>query len=261
MKNEAGTTLAGTTAGAVRYEFRMQVRRKVVWILLPLFSLLAFTGGQYNPWQLLGEMPLKDVVVNWAITVQAFMPIAFGCLLADRLPRDRRTRVSELLETLPASPGGRLVGKYLGSLLATLVPLFLVYAAGISYVVIVGGRPEAILLGLLAFVAVNLPGLLFVAAFSVACPVVLWVPLYQFLFVGYWFWGNLLPYVEIPTLTSTWLEPLGEYMAAGFFGTPGIWVREAAPWEGAASIVILLGLAVLALYAAHRYLRWQQARQ
>ena len=37
---------------------------------------------------------------------------------------------------------------------------------------------------------VNLPGLLFVAAFSVSCPVILWVPLYQFLFVGYWFWGR-----------------------------------------------------------------------
>lgn len=261
MKNEARSSLAGVVAGATSYEFRMQIRRKALWVILPLFGLLAFTG-QSNPWQLLGEIPLKDVVVNWAIVVQAFMPIAFGCLLADRLARDRRTRVVELLETLPGSPGGQLAGKYLGSALATLIPLFAVYAAGIAYVVIEGGRPEAILLGLLAFAAVNLPGLLFVGAFSVACPAIIWVPLYQFLFVGYWFWGNLLPpYTQIPTLTGTWLMPLGEYMAGGFFGTPGIWVENATAWEGVVSITILLGLGTLALLCAHGYLRWLQARQ
>lgn len=202
------------------------------------------------------------MVVSWAVVVQAFMPIAFGCLLADRLPRDRRTRVSELLETLPAPAGGRLMGKCLGSVLATLVPLLLVYTAVIAYVVVEGGRPEAILLVLLTFAAVNLPGLLFVAAFSVACPAVIWVPLYQFLFIGYWFWGNPLPpYADIPTLTGTIMTPLGEYMAAGFFGTPGIWIESASVSEGVASVALLLGLAALALYMVHRYLRWWQVRQ
>lgn len=59
MKNEAGSTLPETTVGAARYEFRMQIRRKAIWIVVLLLGLLAFTG-QSNPWLLLGEMPLRD---------------------------------------------------------------------------------------------------------------------------------------------------------------------------------------------------------
>jgi len=250
----------GTVAGAARYEFRMQVRRKAVWITCVLFGSLVFTGFS-NPWQLLGEMPVEEVVVRWAVVVQALMPIAFGCLLADRLPRDGRLKVGELLGTLPAPQGARLVGKYLGSTLATLLPVLLLYAAGISYVV-AHGHPEALPTALLAFLVVNLPGLLFVAAFSVAVPAVLWVPLYQFLFVGYWFWGNLLiPSVGIPTLSGTWLTPVGDYAAVGFFGVQGFWVPEAAAWEGAVSLALLLGLAALALFVAHHCLRWRASRR
>ena len=41
-----------------------------------------------------------------------------GIMLADRLPRDRRTRVAELLDTFPGALYARLFGKYLGSTLA-----------------------------------------------------------------------------------------------------------------------------------------------
>jgi hypothetical protein len=251
-------------AGATRYEFRMQWRRRAVWVTLTLFSLLAFTGLS-NPWDYPPETPLREVVARWALVVQSFMPIAVGVLLADRLPRDRRTHVDELLRALPAPSGGRLLGKYLGGTLGTLPPLLLVYAAGLGYLAVDRGASQLmplIALGLAAFAAINLPGLLFVGAFSVACPAVLWVPLYQFLFVGYWFWGNLLgpDALPIPTLSGTWLTPIGQYPIAGFFGVEGLWVSEAAAWEGAASIGLLLVLAALALLAAHWYLRREAAR-
>lgn len=247
--------------GAASYEFRMQIRRKAVWITTLLFGLLVFTGGT-NPWNLPDDTPLTEVVVIWSEVLQMFMPVALGVLLADRVPRDRRTRASELLDAVPATPGGRLLGKYAGATLATLVPMFLVYAAGVGYAVVDRGEPQALLLGLLAFLTTCLPGLLFVAAFSVACPAVLWVPLYQFLFVGYWFWGNLLnPQGAIPTISGTWLTPLGEYMRNGFFGVESLWIGDAAAWEGAASACLLLTLAALALYCAHRYLLREQARR
>jgi ABC-type transport system involved in multi-copper enzyme maturation permease subunit len=245
--------------GAARYEFRMQARRKAVWIVLGIFGLLAFTGFSGN-WRMLGEAPTEYVSVGWAFQVQTFIPIAFGCLLADRVPRDRSFKVGELLETAPAPRGARLVGKYLGATLATLVPILLTYLAGIAYAV-AKGHPEAIPTALLAFLAVNLPGLLFVAAFSVSVPAVLWVPLYQFLFIGYWFWGNLLsPDSNIPTISGTWLTPIGKYAANGFFGPSPLGSSDAAAWEGAVSIALLLGLAALALFAAHHCLRWKQAR-
>jgi ABC-type Na+ efflux pump permease subunit len=254
-------------AGAARYEFWMQVRRRAMWVTLGLFGLLVFTGYR-NPWDLMrGDGPfapgfLRGVVAEWAFVVQAMMPIAFGVLLADRLPRDRRTRVAELLATLPGSGGGRLIGKCLGAALATMVPILLMYVAGVGYALARSGDWGVVPVGVAAFALINLPGLLFVAAFSIACTAVLWPPLYQFLFVGYWFWGNLLgPRVHIPSLSGTLLTPVGEYPASAFFGIVSLTVQDAAAWEGLASIGLLLGLAALALWCAHRYLAWQAARR
>lgn len=250
-------------AGATRYEFTMQLRRKAVWIIVGLFSLLALMDtGVNTPWQYDKRMPVSDVVATWALATQLMMPLAFGALLADRLPRDRRTRVDELLETLPGSPGARLLGKYAGSTLATMTPIFLVYCAGIGYVLARWGDWRAVPLGLAAFLAINLPGLLFVAGLSVAFPAVLWVPLYQILFVCYWFWGTMLSPIgaAIPTPSGTWLQPTGLYQLSGFFDVQELWVGRAAAWEGMASIALMLAVAALTLSSAHGYLRWRAAR-
>ena len=249
-----------SVAGTTRFEFLMQIRRKAVWITLLLFGLLSFTGA-VSPWQLPESVPLTKVVADWAMVIQAFMPIAFGLLLANRVPRDRSLGVEEVLDTLPAYPGARLAGKYLGGTLATIVPLFVVYTAGVCFILIDRGEFATIPLGLAAFLAINLPGLLFVAAFSVAVPAVLWVPLYQFLFVGYWFWGNVLNPDFMPTLSGTWLAPLGGYAANGLFGAAILYSIEATAWGGVVSIVVLLVLTASALYIAHRYLRRHQAQQ
>jgi hypothetical protein len=249
--------------GATRYEFRMQIRRQAVWIVVCLFAAWGF--GAFRFYASLGgeeTLPLARMVAAWSLVTQYFAPIAFGILIADRLPRDGRDRVDELLETLPGAAGGRLFGKYLGSTLATLVPLSLIHAAGVGYLAFDRGSLMAIPLGALSFAAINLPGLLFVAAFSVSCSAVLWVPLYQFLFVGYWFWGNLLsPDSDIPTFSGTILTPVGWYMANGFFGLEGGNVENATAWEAIASIALLLSLSALALYCAHAYLRRQRAKR
>ncbi len=246
-------------AGPVRYEFLMQIRRPALWITFALFALV-LPIRTWTPWDpALGDNPVAFLVAAWSLAVQFLHPIAFGLLLADRLPRDRRTRTTELLETLPASPGERYLGKYLGATLATLVPMLITWAAGAAYIVADTGDPVAVPLAVAAFLTINLPGLLFVAAFSVACPVVLWVPLYQFLFIGYWFWGNLIPQnVPIPTLTGTHLTPLGEYMANGFFATTST-SREMDPTvlDGVSSMGLLLGLAALALVCGYALWRRQ----
>jgi len=249
------------TLGALRYEFLMQVRRKALWAVFLAFCL-PLLSVTLTPWSGYFEgISTAHLVANWSLAVQFLHPIAFGVLLADRLPRDRRLRVGELLQALPAAPGGRFLGKFFGATLATLVPVLFVYAAGVGYIVYDTGDFGAVPLALAAFAVINLPGMFFVAAFSVSCPAVLWVPLYQFLFVGYWFWGNLIPSgIDIPSLSRTVLTPLGEYMANGFFGTEATTVR-ATHLEGAVSIGLLLALGALALVCAHRYLRWQQARQ
>jgi ABC-2 type transport system permease protein len=119
-------------------------------------------------------------------------------------------------------------------------------------------------LGLFCYVVIVLPGMFFVAAFSIACPAVIWVPLYQFLFFGYWFWGNLLsPSSGLPTLNGTILTPIGSVIGASFFGISsfrGV-VGPSPAIDGVASIVALLGLATLVLVALYQFLKWKQARQ
>lgn len=263
MIEKSRGSLLTAIVGSTRYEFLMQIRRWAVWIVASLFVAWGFFTLQTYIRLSEGEaVLLSEMIASWALVAQYFVPVAFGILMADRLPRDGRTKVGELLETLPASPGGRLLGKYLGGVVSTLVPVFLSYAVVVAYLAYDYGDLTVIPLGVLTFAAINLPGLLFVAAFSVSVPAVLWVPFYQALFVGYWFWGNLLsPDSTIPTISGTILTPVGWYPAAGFFGLKGTNAGDAAAWEAVVSIMLLLALAALALYGAHRYLRWQRARQ
>src|SRR5713226_10249472 len=190
-----------TFVGALRYEFRMQIRRRSVWITFIALGLFFIVFHQ--PWYRPITTPAGDALVYWTGEVQSFLAIAVGILLADRLPRDRRTKVEEVLDTLPGKLGARVFGKYLGSTLATLVPMFIIYSIGLGYVLYFKPQDiQALALVPALFVTVVLPGALFVAAFSIACPAIMWVPLYQFLFIGYWFWGNLLPPGRgIPTLS------------------------------------------------------------
>lgn len=262
MRGKTGKNAWMSVAGTASYEFRMQIRRKSLWIVMAIFIAWAVAQFRFVYFQTPVSLSLTQVTAGWATMLQAIVPIAVGIMLADRLPRDRRTKVEELLETLPASSGGRLFGKYLGATLATIIPVFLTYAVVMIYIAISRGEFMAIPLGLLSFAAINLPGLFFVAAFSVSCPVLLWVPLYQFLFVGYWLWGALLsPNGPVPTLSGTWLNPLGEFMANGFFGARTLYANDASAWEGVVSVSLLLGLGALALLCAHGYLVWQRARQ
>jgi hypothetical protein len=190
-----------------------------------------------------------------------------GVMLADRLPRDRRTRVAELLDTFPGNLFARLFGKYLGSTLATLVPMFLVYGLGVGYIITRWHALQILPLALATFGAIALPGLLFIGAWSLACSSVIWTPLYQFLFLGYWFWGNLLPGIGIPSLSSTILTPVGGYMCTGFFNqagregvcNPGI--QGATAVQGVESMLLLLALAVLAMLTLTALLTWQRRRQ
>jgi ABC-2 type transport system permease protein len=254
--------------GALRYEFHMQFHRRVVWItMIVLGLLLAFLLTRHNGLNdvliFLNSPFLPAAVAYWADMVNfVILPIGIGILLADRLPRDQRTKLYELFTSMPGSLSTRLLGKYLGSTLATLLPMFAFYCIGIGYILVHTHNLLALPLALAAFATIILPGILFIGAFSIACPAIMWVPLYQFLFIGYWFWGNLLPPGRgIPTLSNTILTPLGDNMLAGFYGESGLLIKHATALQGVESILLLLGLAAFALFVLWRYLLWQQARQ
>lgn len=251
--------------GALKYEFCMQLHRRAIWITFIALGL--FFTQFHQPWFRPITSPASASIIYWTGIVQSFLAVAAGLLLADRLPRDRRMKVDELLNTLPCTISTRIFGKYLGSTIATLVPMLTIYSIGTVYILVRWHTLQELPLALASFAAIVLPGVMFIGAFSIACTAILWVPLYQILFVGYWFWGNLLPNVGIPTLSTTILTPVGGYMCAGFFNpqgqegvcSPGI--QGATALLGAESILILLGTAVLAIISLIGYLKWHQAHQ
>lgn len=247
--------------GVLCCEFRMQLRRPAVWITFLCFVVL-LSGFGTRPLLYPTTPSLLKQIAHWAYIVNTFLPVSIGVLLADRLPRDRHTRVNELFTTMPTALSTRLVGKYLGSTLATLVPLFTFYSIGIGAILFQSHNLLAIPIALAAFASVILPGMLFIGAFSIACPSIIWVPLYQFLFICYWFWGNLFPPGRgIPTLSNTILTPIGGYMSSAFFGVDIFPVSHATVWQGVESMLLLLGLSVLVMFVLWSFLRWQQARQ
>jgi ABC-2 family transporter protein len=251
--------------GALKYEFRMQLHRRALWITFIALGL--FFTQFHQPWFRPITSPASASIIYWTGIVQSFLAVAAGLLLADRLSRDRRTKVDELLNTLPCTISTRIFGKYLGSTIATLVPMLTIYSIGTAYILVRWHTMQELPLALASFAAIVLPGVMFIGAFSIACTAILWVPLYQILFVGYWFWGNLLPNVGIPTLSTTILTPVGGYMCTGFFNphgqegvcSPGI--EGATALLGAESILILLGTAVLAIISLIEYLKLHQAHQ
>jgi ABC-2 type transport system permease protein len=250
--------------GIMRYEFMMQVRRKSLWIATGATIVLLISWTPHL-WSYQSGIPLSQVMADWALITNRFLPVAFGILLADRLPRDRRLHVSELLDSTVAPGSSLLIGKYAGSALATATPIFLFYLSGVISTLVHAHDPMVIPFALAAFAAIILPGLLFVAAFSIAVPAVLWVPLYQFLFVVYWFWGNMFaPEYRIPTLSDTILTPMGGTAATGFFGTYPLFDHPhmggmPMAWQGVLSIALLLTCAAIALFTANTYLNWSRA--
>ncbi len=249
---------------ALRYEFRMQIHRLALWATFLGFAALVFAvawQGNWTHWS--GEKIPLDSFASWTVIINLFVPPATGILLADRLYRDKKLRTDEIFNTTQGSIGSRLLGKYLGSLLATLIPLLLIYCIGIGFDIfhwqgLIGWQNTLHNLpGVLAlFLTVILPGQLFIAAFSLVCPMFLWIPLYQFLFVGYWFWGNIFNASRgIPSPSNTILTPFGGYMLAGFFHEDsGMVVHQATFLQGIESLLLLVGIAMGVLFIAWNYL-------
>ncbi|WP_030434588.1 hypothetical protein [Actinoplanes subtropicus] len=203
-----------TFIGVFRYEFRMQLRRPSLWLTMAALAALLLTLAVHPaaPGLLRADVALAAVKLNW------LAPMLAGVLLADRLVRDRRLHTAELIEATGADPAARLCGKYLGTVAAVAVPVAVIWVITLTRFAAVRGQPEAYLVGLLAFLAIQVPGLLFVAGFALVCPTVLNPILFRVLFVGYWLWGNLLSPGYLPTLSGTVLTPLGDYARAGLFG-------------------------------------------
>lgn len=147
------------------------------------------------------------------------------------------------------------------------MPLTVLYIAGFACLVVHWRDASILPLALAGYVAFVLPAVFFVAAFSIACTAVLWPPLFQLLFIGYWLWDSLDPKGPIPTLDGTVLSPSGRLTMTGLFHftpfrtTDLSYYPQTTVWLGLANITALLGAAALALLAAWGYQTWRASHE
>jgi hypothetical protein len=256
----------------IRYEFLMQIRKRSLWITTAVLAgALVVLQGDRGPRYVPAGTPARIVMTNWAILLSILLPLGFGMVLADRLVRDRRLGVGRVLDSLPTEPRALVVGKYVGSVAATAVAglAALLVAAVVEF----AARRDVALFGwaIVVFALVMLPGLLFVGAFAVVTPMLITAPLFRILFVGYWFWGNMLSPLFLPSLTGTLLTPIGDYAASWLLGETALyagadgflpWLRpdpDATAAAASVGILLLLALIVVLLAGPPLYRRQQQA--
>ncbi|MFG1867990.1 hypothetical protein [Micromonospora arborensis] len=246
----------------IRYEFLMQIRKRSLWITTAILAvIMPLLQGNRGPSSLPDDMSARAVMGTWAFLFSILLPIGFGTVLADRLVRDRRLGIVGLLDSLPVGPGARVLRRYVGSVAATAVPGLAIMLAAAVFELATGRHDPALLLWApIAFALVIFPGLAFIAAFALVAPLVVTAPLFRVLFVGYWFWGNMLPTNFLPSLTGSLIAPIGDYPASWLTGERMLWAG-ADGWLGflrpdvtgataALSIALLLLVALVPLAAS-----------
>ncbi len=250
--------------GLVGYEYRMSVRRWGMWfafgILYVLYGIMLFAQGEpliergTQMWQLAGQIVFR---------ANLFMPLVGGIIAADRLYRDYRLGVRELQSSAPLGDWTYLVGKYLGVVAGVMTPVVVFVAAvGVISVIAYQAPFELLPMLLVAVLMLSLPAFAFVTIFSLACPLVIPVRVYQVLFTGYWFWGNFLSPKVIPTLSDTLLTPSGMWVFQGFFGgcigmSPS---QLHTASEATLNLAVLAACIVATFIALRQFMAWQARR-
>jgi ABC-type transport system involved in multi-copper enzyme maturation permease subunit len=248
--------------GIVQHEFKMSIRRRSLWIGnglvvgIFLISLITqgpdegknFFAGHATAWQEGGDM---------VYMFNMLLPLVAGILASDRLKRDNQIGIRELQLSSPVREEIYLAGKFTGVLFSAFVPLIICVIGLAVYGVTCGLPPVELGLAVLAgLVTISIPTFVFVTAFSLVCPLVIPVRIYQILFTGYWFWGNFLSDKVLPTVSGTVLNASGIYALQGFF--LGMLSRSRKPMhtpvEACLNIAVLLACALTAMAAGRYYL-------
>jgi ABC-2 type transport system permease protein len=96
--------------GVIGYEYRMQIRRKALWITFLCFLLLMMVLFFTSPGGILSSVvihlskyPLMNIMLGWITGLNYTIPIAIGCLLTDRLPPSLQCLSSILVDLVGLS--------------------------------------------------------------------------------------------------------------------------------------------------------------
>jgi ABC-2 type transport system permease protein len=253
----------------VCHELLMSIRRPGLWVgygLLIAFYIVT-SILPIVPWSTVEVIPSEQVWPEAGLTVfmfNIFFPLLAGILSADRLQRDFRGGVRELQRSTPLSTGAYILAKYLGVLLSVLAPVFALVLINTVLMIAMGIAPaEFALPSLLAFVLIAVPSHAFVVAFSLACPLVIPLRVYQVLFTGYWFWGNLLSPQAFPTISHTILNAVGQIPLQVVFhefqGSTHPLDKGYTPLDAVLNPLVLAACIIAVFFVLFNYIRRQEA--
>jgi ABC-2 type transport system permease protein len=259
-------------ATVARYELKMQLRRPALWLTaILLFGFITYllidAAGKGGPSP--GSIGWADVLraaAHRSVLINMLFPVAAGLLLADRLSRDRLLGTSEVLDSAGLPAAARLWGKLAGAGGAVALMCLGYTLAASGYAAAVQDGPGALAAGLAAFLAIGLPAVAFVAAFSIVGGDLLGRALYLALFTGYWFWGNLIDPHAVPSLSCSLLSPVGGNVSSGLFGGTALYAgtcsqppADPAAADAIASELILILAITMAMLAGQALLARRRA--
>ena len=246
--------------GVFKYEYFMSIRRKSFLIIL-----LLFTAFYVFLWLDVGSDVARDSNFNQGLLSEAgqmifflnlFYPVIAGILAADRLVRDQKLGVQEILRSTGIKHTSYTLGKYFGIVLSLVtIELLIVLSISVPITIINSWPITFIIYSLYAVLLLSGPGICFISAFSLACPMIMPLRVYQILFTGYWFWGNYLSPQVLPTISDTLLNASGKYSLQAFFGVQiSMDSPLVDPIQAISNIGVLLLSAALALVVLIVYL-------
>ncbi len=236
--------------GVFKYEYRMSIQRRGLWV-----AVLLFTAFYIFMWTDLSQEIEVDLRSRQALLSEAgqtvfflnlFFPVVAGIAGADRAVRDRTLGVRELLRATSTSNFKYVLGKYLGVAFSLLTFGLFITLSVSTFLVVFNQWPLIFLpYTIWASLLILAPGLFFITAFSLACPLIMPVRVYQILFTGYWYWGNFLSPQVMFTVSETMLNASGRYALIAIFG-----MKVATNWQDVHVSTALLNILVLFTFAA-----------
>lgn len=249
--------------GVFRYEYKMSIQRTGLLVIFALFTLFFIVTTFTQQEELLAgaavEENLWSSASSFVMSINLFIPVVCGILASDRIVRDEKLSMRELLRTTSLTNRQYVLGKYLGVTLSEITCILLmVVFTGISFFLI-GFPVQIIPIGLLVSLAVNVPAVLFVNAFSVMCPSLMPVRIYQILFTGYWYWGNYLNAEKFFSISDTILNVAGLYPLEGYWGIVYGGARGYTPTDAVLNLLVIVILATAALFIEERIISRREA--
>jgi ABC-type transport system involved in multi-copper enzyme maturation permease subunit len=249
-------------SGVVRYEYKMSIQRTGLLVIFALFTLYFLITTLTSREELLAGAAVDGnlwLTASFVMSINLFIPVVCGILASDRIVRDEKLNMRELLRTTRLTNQQYVLGKYLGVTLSEITCIFLmVLFIGISFLLI-GFPVQVIPMCLLVSLAVNVPAVLFVNAFSVMFPSLMPVRIYQILFTGYWYWGNYLNAEKFFSISDTILNVAGFYPLEGYWGIVSGGPRGYTPSDALLNLLVIIVLAAAALFIEERSISSREA--